>query len=492
MTSTFTFSKNRLLAYLRALDPAWELAFGVFVVARAWFLVWPLVISLIIPVVVQNLQLSGAPVLAAFDLISSEHYVYSRQVDATSLTFRASERGYVADVQTGSLWGLGEGRALAGDYSGRSLKPAAFTPEEVFPYRGLAPDPNPALAVWQRFDSNWYLKIAEHGYSDADGSTVYFPIYPLLIHVAGSLLFGQYLLASILVSNLSLVAALYFLFRIANELMGTGGARRALVFLAIFPTSFFLFAAYTESLFLCLSLAALIAGQRRHWVCAGVLASLAALTRLQGVVLILPLAYMWFRRVWDGRGQPRNPPRPLRGTWGHSGFVAGGKSEVSSALRDALRGIPLLLIPLATLGFLGATNLSLLTSYEGRLHARFVMPWDNLFASVELIGRGSASTVDILNLVITVLFAAMCVVVWIQLPREYGLYSVGMVLAPLFRMTTQQPLVSMMRYALAVFPVFILCAAWGKNPWVNRAVLYLSLPLNLYLSAQFFMWGWVA
>ncbi len=475
MTSTFTFSKNRLLAYLRALDPAWELAFGVFVVARAWFLVWPLVISLIIPVVVQNLQLSGAPVLAAFDLISSEHYVYSRQVDATSLTFRASERGYVADVQTGSLWGLGEGRALAGDYSGRSLKPAAFTPEEVFPYRGLAPDPNPALAVWQRFDSNWYLKIAEHGYSDADGSTVYFPLYPLLIHVAGSLLFGQYLLASILVSNLSLVVALYFLFRIANELMGTGGARRALVFLAIFPTSFFLFAAYTESLFLCLSLAALIAGQRRHWVCAGVLASLAALTRLQGVVLILPLAYMWLKGVRGGRVG-----------------VAGGKSEVSSSLSDALRGIPLLLIPLATLGFLGATNLSLLTSYEGRLHARFVMPWDNLFASVELIGSGSASTVDILNLVITVLFAAMCVVVWIQLPREYGLYSVGMLLAPLFRMTTQQPLVSMMRYALAVFPVFILWAAWGKSAWVNRAVLYLSLPLNLYLSAQFFMWGWVA
>jgi len=66
-----------------------------------------------------------------------------------------------------------------------------------------------------------------------------------------------------------------------------------------------------------------------------------------------------------------------------------------------------------------------------------------------------------------------------------------MFLAPLFRMTTTQPLVSMMRYALAIFPVFILWGVWGKNAWVNRAIIYPSLLLQLYLSAQFVMWGWV-
>jgi len=70
-------------------------------------------------------------------------------------------------------------------------------------------------------------------------------------------------------------------------------------------------------------------------------------------------------------------------------------------------------------------------------------------------------------------------------------YALLMYLAPLFRMTTLQPLVSMDRYVLAVFPVFIWLGARGQNAWVNRAVVYLSFPLQLYLSAQFVLWGWV-
>jgi hypothetical protein len=475
MTSTSIFTKNRFLGYVEALDPAWKFALGTFVAARLWFLIWPFVISLLVPVAVQNLNLSGKPVLAAFDLGSSARYVYSRELDVTILRFRAGERGYVTDEQTGSVWSLREGQAQTGPYSGRVLEPSAYSAEEVFPYYGVAAEPNPLLAIWQRFDTNWYLRLAERGYSPGDGSTVYFPLYPLLIRVTGSLLFGHDLLAALLVSNLSLVGALYFLYRLAQDLNGPSGARRALVYLALFPTAFFLFAAYTESLFLCLSLAALCAGHRGRWLWAVVLGSLAALTRLQGIVLFLPLAYMWWKQVAGSRWQ-----------------VAGRRLAVSCFTGDALRGAALLLIPLATLAFLAVTNLSLLTRYQGQLHARFVLPWDNLLASLELIAQNAASAVDILNLAVTIIFATMCAVVWVKLPREYGLYAVGMLLAPLFRMTTQQPLVSMTRYALVVFPVFILWAAWGKHPWVNRAVIYLSLPLNLYLSAQFFMWGWVA
>jgi hypothetical protein len=66
-----------------------------------------------------------------------------------------------------------------------------------------------------------------------------------------------------------------------------------------------------------------------------------------------------------------------------------------------------------------------------------------------------------------------------------------MFFAPLLRMTTSQPLVSMVRYVLALFPVFIVLGGWGRNAWVNRLLVYSSVPLQLYLSAQFLMWGWV-
>jgi hypothetical protein len=156
-----------------------------------------------------------------------------------------------------------------------------------------------------------------------------------------------------------------------------------------------------------------------------------------------------------------------------------------------LRFTPLLLIPLATLAYLGITNYQLLGAYESQLHARFVLPWDNFAAMFALIAHARASWIDWINLGATILFAGMIVLAWRRMPRAYGMFAALMWLAPLLRMTTTQPLVSMTRYALAFFPVFMLWGACGKNAWINRAILYLALPLNLFFSAQFVMWGWV-
>jgi hypothetical protein len=119
------------------------------------------------------------------------------------------------------------------------------------------------------------------------------------------------------------------------------------------------------------------------------------------------------------------------------------------------------------------------------------MPWENIGVAITLLASGRGSFIDALNLLATLGIGAMLVVVWEKMPLEYTLYALVMWLAPLFRMTTTQPLVSMVRYALALFPMFVVWGAWGKNTWVNRAIVYLSFPLNLYLSAQFVMWGWV-
>ena len=157
-----------------------------------------------------------------------------------------------------------------------------------------------------------------------------------------------------------------------------------------------------------------------------------------------------------------------------------------------LHGIPLLIIPLATASFLAFSNLSLVNTYQGTLHAKFVLPWDNIFAAISLLASGRGSIVDALNLIVTLGLIAMMFAVWKKLPLEYTLYSLSMLVAPMFRMTTTQPLVSMTRYALVIFPVFIVLGIWGRNQWVNRAVIYTSVLLQLYLSAQFILWGWVA
>jgi len=451
-----------------ALDPAWRFALGAYLVARVALSAWAFVIATLFPIVAQNLDLFGAPVLAVFDLASGERYAYLREVDGAVLTFRAGESDFVVDAQTGSVWSLREGRAIAGVYAGRALGASPYSAEEIFPYHGVAPETNVFLSVWQRFDTNWYLKIARDGYVDA-ASQVYFPLYPLLIRLVSALV-GNAILAALLVSNLALIGALALLYRLSEALFDAASARRAVAYWLLFPTAFFLQAAYTESLFLFLTLAAFDCARRERWVFAALFGALAALTRLQGGLLVVPLAIVGFRHC-----------------------VLRIPYDVSRITHHAIRTTQyaILLIPLATFAFLAYTNLSLIASYEGELHARFVFPWDNVIAALVLLVDGRASFVDGLNLVTTLGFGVLLIAVWRALPREYALYALLMYLAPLFRMTTTQPLVSMDRYVLAIFPAFVWLGARGQNAWVNRAIVYLAFPLQLYLSAQFVLWGWV-
>jgi hypothetical protein len=81
---------------------------------------------------------------------------------------------------------------------------------------------------------------------------------------------------------------------------------------------------------------------------------------------------------------------------------------------------------------------------------------------------------------------------WRRLPRAYALYAAASLIAVSVRYVDTQPLNSMIRYVLPLFPLFMILGAWGQNRWVMRALAYSFVPLGLYLSAQFFLWGWVA
>jgi Mannosyltransferase (PIG-V) len=110
-----------------------------------------------------------------------------------------------------------------------------------------------AVDVWGRWDSGWYLQIAHHGYADPGETSAFFPAYPLLVRVVGWFLLGHDLLAGVLVSLAASAVAFVLLWRLAGTLAGDSAARRSLLYLAFFPTTLFLFAVYSESLYLMLS-----------------------------------------------------------------------------------------------------------------------------------------------------------------------------------------------------------------------------------------------
>lgn len=443
-------------------DKALRWSLGLFLAARVALTVWSLLVALLLPIQVNNLDLFGTPVLATFNLTTSERHAYSRALDGIVLSFHAGEPGYVVDAQTSSVWSLSNGRAVAGAYAGRALNQSAYAVEDIFPYLGVATENNPLLALWQRFDTNWYLAIAERGYGSIEGDVHFPPLYPALIRLVGALL-GDYFVAGLVISNLATIAVLVVFYRITREQFDASVAQRATVYLLIFPTVFFFFSAYTESLFLLIALLALRSMQRHDWLWTGFWSFCAILIRLQGIALFVPLAYV----LWTARPSEQKLAR-----------------AVSLVLPAGATGLYLLIRAVG-----GDT--AVIPTSEPSLFARLVPPWENYIYALQTFASGHFSVADILNFVITTILVAFLVIGWRKLPVTYSLYTAASIVVLTMRLVDTQPLNSMSRYALTLFPIFILLGKWGENSWVQRAIVYPSIALALYSSAQFFLWGWV-
>src|SRR5205823_2567733 len=153
--------------------------------------------------------------------------------------------------------------------------------------------------LWARWASRFFLEIADRGYNDA--SAAFPPLYPAAVWTLGHLLAGQYVLAGIAVSLAAAFGSFLLLHRLAEERLGTDGARRAVVYLAVFPMSLFLQAVYSESLYLLCTLAAFALAERRRYLPAGLAAGLAILTRSVGLALLPALAILAWRERDRGR-----------------------------------------------------------------------------------------------------------------------------------------------------------------------------------------------
>ena len=188
-----------------------------------------------------------------------------------------------------------------------------------------------ALAPLARWDAVWYLRIAESGYGGAEARAAFFPLYPSLVRALGALGGGSpgaRLIAAYLISLAAFLAALALLHRLCALELGRDYAGPTLLLLAVFPASLYFGAPYSESVFLLTSVAAFYAARTERWAWAGAAAGAAAATRSAGILLVLPLALLWWEQGPGGRraGQaawPR-PRRRMAGT-GTSRCRSGGR-----------------------------------------------------------------------------------------------------------------------------------------------------------------------
>lgn len=320
------------------------------------------------------------------------------------------------------------------------------------------------LAVWGRWDAVHYLDIATQGYRGTD--MAFFPLYPLLIRIFGALA-GNHLIAGLLISNASFFFGLLYLYKLLEHEYDRAVARRAIFYVSIFPTAVYFAAVYTESLFFMLTVASFYYMRARMWWVAGALGFLAALTRVEGVLLLVPFVMEWA-----------------------AAYESGAKATIVNLLAA-------LLIPLGLTGYMAylwVLRADPLYFSHVQIHwnRHFAPPWVsviNAFGKIFAHGAGSQNVANqSLEVAFTVLMIGVLVAGWHSLRPSYIAYMGLSILVP---MSTSN-LMSMPRFALVLFPMFAILARWGERPWVNNVILAFSLPLMGLFTVLFADWYWVA
>ena len=449
--------------YWKSVDESWRVAIVVFLVARLVYAAWAWVVFTVQPAAVQNFEYSGEPILTIFSLEDNRGYVYLRAVHGEILTFQTAGGEYVVDEQTGSLWNISSGTAMQGSLEGSTLSPANATAQDLFSYFKAAPYSGKWLSLWQRFDANWYVSLAEHGYGSVAGDDHFPPLYPLLIRIMEPV-FGNAFLAGLFISHAATLLALKLLYETFLQWGEKSAGKRVFLLFVFYPTFFFFFSAYSEPIFLVAVLLSIQTMRARAWAWAGFWTFCAILTRLQGVALMAPMLYL----MWKDQ--------PFLGRLSHwmAGTIAGSSGLFYLYLRS-----------------LQVTE-GAIPMVESVWRARLVPPWETYLYAVKTLLAGHFTFIDLLNWVIATLFIGLLIWGWRRIPLEYNLYAALSLLIMLIRIVDTQPLISMSRYSLTLFPAFFSLGLGAENPIARRVIIYSFIPLSLYLSGQFFIWGWVA
>jgi Mannosyltransferase (PIG-V) len=346
----------------------------------------------------------------------------------------------------------------------------------------------PLLAPLARWDAAWYLRIADSGYGDSAPRAAFFPLYPLLIRSAAVSAGGSeaaLLIASYVISLAAFLGALVLLHRLVSLELGRRFASPTLLLLAVFPAALYFGAPYSESVFLLVSVGAFYAARRDSWAWAGGCAAAASATRSAGLLLLVPLAMLW----WSSRGRrARDAAWLLLGPLGLLAYAA----WLGLVEGDALR-------------FLDVQD-----AWSRELTVPLGGAWDGLTAAVDGLRQlvsgsrtpvyfdeaaGDPFRIAAINVMLfaSLVFALIaCVGVFRRLPKAYGAWLAVALLLPLSFPVEPQPLMSLPRFLAVLFPIFMWLALVTEERRITPQVAAASaVGLGLF-TAQFASWHWIS
>ncbi len=322
--------------------------------------------------------------------------------------------------------------------------------------------------LFNHWDAENYLKLAESGYASSEANKlriVFFPLYPALVGLF-SVVFKNSVLSALVVSGIASIW-LGLAFRALVKLdYAEKTAQLAVLFLFIFPTSYFLHIPYTESLFLALTVGCFLAARKKSWLIVGVLGALACLTRINGLILIPALMF----EVWE---------------------------EYRATRRVNRNWFFLLLIPAGFGGYLALNYfvtgdaLMFLTYQRENFHRYFRVPWEGIIETYHKIADSKPTNSQMYGMqeltFVGIGFLAT-IFSWRYLRKSY---SIWMTLNWLLFVSTSFVL-SVPRYTLIMFPIFILMARAARRVWSLNVLFIVWSLLCLSIFFLQFIRGWWA
>ncbi|MBQ6518959.1 MAG: hypothetical protein IJI14_09575 [Anaerolineaceae bacterium] len=341
--------------------------------------------------------------------------------------------------------------------------------------QGFFLSPKWLIDIWCRWDSEWHLSIVKWGYvasediSSTYSNIAFFPLYPYLIKLFTFWMPERfqtesvYLLVGLIISNISLVLAMYGIAKLAEKLFCRTTALSAILVMFCLPCGFYFSAFYGESLFLCLIVYTLILAENGQWKWSALCAAGAALCRPHGVLVLLPVICIYMSGInWDFR-------------------------KIGTAW------LWYLLVPAAVCGFFyglytitgdffaffkaqsswgrSLTDTSAFALYFEPLHTRHNRP----------------TTIDLIMICTSLILSIMLLIQ--HKNKAYGIYSLVCTLV----LIGTGNLYSMMRYTAVIFPIWIYLAdLLGKHKKIFGFVCTTFYTLQILLFCGWINYYWIA
>jgi hypothetical protein len=278
------------------------------------------------------------------------------------------------------------------------------------------------VGVWERFDTLWYLRIAQHGY-DLSRAVIFYPLYPAAIRIVSWLL--PVTAAALFVSTIGAFFFFWGLLRLGLHQLSETGRLRMVLVVCVWPTSYVLFAGYAESLTMALIVWAVVLARDGLWWLATTCGVFAGLGRPSGVLVVIPLA-----------------------------VLARRSRRLSSAV--------VLLTPVGLLSYWGwlrwTGRLSVVEAYLIYQGSTFAPPWASVREVLRLIVMEHEGLLAI-KLGLVVLMAALSLRREVRL--EDKLFAMAVIVQML--MYTGRPLLRAARYLLVVYPTFLVLGGLGRE-----------------------------